>query len=129
MKFKVGDLVKIVRDPPGFVGYLTGTTGFIDETSNESSKVSVTALNAAGKNMGGGWIPSDCLELCDTPETRRAKKLYNENEYMDLLQLQCEHRSACWQAKIQELATRYGITDHAVETIYNELGRDDLWNS
>ena len=117
MPFSEGDIVRIVKQPPGALPYVQGEVGFIDEIRD--SYAMVETIRADGSRGGGGGVPFDCLAHEPGEVWKQAKNKVDAEKACFLAG--AEARTARWQALLEKVAQKHSVTVEAVKEIYKEL--------
>lgn len=124
--FEIGQLIRVVTQPPKMHVTIQGEVAFIDDTrvyEDGEAWASIRALRLDGETSGGGSVPMSCLALCTDPDWVAAYETYKVNwakEQADRLAY-----SKRWRAKYDEAlrltAEEHGITPVQVEAIVNSF--------
>lgn len=61
MAFKVGDVVRVVLQPPNQNVWMVGVVGYVTEASGRY--VTLQAMTIEGAPSGSGAVPVDCLSV------------------------------------------------------------------
>lgn len=114
---KVGDICRVVSQPPDMIVTIVGKIGFIDEINDEYA--SFEALRRDGSIDGAGAVPLSCLRVETDPVWIHAKAL--RDQYLAEILKEGLERTRRWQLKLTEVAEKYSLTVKQVEDLYQEL--------
>lgn len=134
---KEGDLVRILRQPPGQPPGLLGMVCIVLEVRARTSGASVgpgqrvaavermalvRGINSDGSVAGEGAVPTSCLLLENGEEWQAA---FEKHKAL-LIELEARHRakSVLWDAKLGEVAVKHGLGKEVLEAIWKELVRE-----
>ena len=116
---KVGDIVRVVKQPPDMRPHIVDEVGYVEEIDGEWARIQ--ALRPDGSAGGCGCVPVSCL----APETSSlwtaarakhdacVKRLHEEGTVF----------SERVRAKEAELAVKHGISVEAVRNIQQEIAK------
>jgi len=117
-RWREGDMVRIVRQPPNQWAQVVGEVGFVDEVLFEPY-VQVQCLRIGGARSGCGGVPDDCLEAVTDPLWIAAKEAYQKEIERNIE----ESRKFAERvdARIEAIAARHGVTPETAEAIHREI--------
>jgi hypothetical protein len=121
-EIKIGDMVKIVKQPKDVLQQIVGEVGFVIDiktTEKYGVMVSVEAIHKDGSGSGAGAVPYDCVELETSDEWANAKKL--REEYMAKMMAESNAFREKWDGAVVELSKQFKIDPASVEKIYKVL--------
>ncbi len=114
---KIGDICRVVSQPPNMIVTIVGKVGFISEIKDDY--VSFESLRIDGSIDGAGAIPLSCLKIENDPVWLHAKEL--RDQYMAKILEEGLERGRRWRSKLLEVAEKYSLTVKQVEDLYQEL--------
>jgi predicted RNA-binding protein with RPS1 domain len=114
---KIGDICRVVSQPPNMIVTIVGKVGFISEIKD--NYVSFESLKIDGSIDGAGTIPLSCLRAESDPVWLHAKEL--RDQYIAKILEEGLERGRRWQSKLLEVAEKYSLTVKQVEDLYQEL--------
>jgi hypothetical protein len=116
---KVGDLVRVFLQPRNqFVGLLD-ERGVIESVSGDNA--SIETFNLAGKVLGAGSVPLECLVAETAPEWVVAKTA--REAHLAQVRAEFEDRGRRWTAELARVAAEHDVTPDAARAIYQALDR------
>lgn len=115
--FKVGDIVKVVRQPEKINSHINmiSTVGFIEEIVGDIAQISVLP------NGGGGGVDLDCLEL-ETGEDWKLCKKQNEDRINSALK-ESMARAKIFKKKMEKIAKKHSISYSKLLKIEKSLNK------
>ena len=119
---KVGDIVRVWKQPRDLPAQIIGNVGFIEEMVVDRARLQ--CFRRDGSISGGGCIPIECLALEESPKWLEGKRLFDDR--MRKSQNASERFSERLYAKEVELANRFGITSKDVNVIHSEI--QSMWS-
>lgn len=121
---KVGDIVRVARQPSDLFPSIEGNVGFVEELQGAYARI--ITLHADGTGAGGGSVPIACLEIEVSPVWASAKRIYDDVFARGLEESLARGRR--YKDALSRIAGRHGLTTEMVAAIERELaeahGRD-----
>ena len=117
--FKVGSIVRIVKQPADVLPKIVGEVGFIDSLHENGTHAGFNGLKVDGSISGCGTVMLDCLAPEPAPHWAEAKRLYDER-IAKLL----EESRACSErisAGIAIIAKKRGVSVEEAVEIHREV--------
>lgn len=124
--FKVGDLVRIVRQPLNVLVPLVGEVGFIDDLHRSiPDMVQVQTLKKDGTVGGCGSIHFDCLEPISDPEWVEAKREHDERlaKMFEAADARAKRYREAHAKLLKRLSEKYNLPENVVQSIYDEMAK------
>lgn len=113
---KVGDTVRVARQPLNQWIKICGEVGEVDEIDEASGDVSIRTFDLAGQHVSGlGTVPVGCLEPYSDP--RLDATIARHRAELAAVRADMESRRVRWNALVDGVAKKHGITHAAAEEI------------
>jgi hypothetical protein len=121
MSLAVGDIVRVVKQPDSLIVHIEGEVGYITEIQGEWANIQTMRVD--GARGGAGGVPLNCLVLETGEQWKHAREKIEEEDAK--YQKEYEHRTAKWNAFVEQVANKYGISVETAHAIHEELGNFD----
>jgi hypothetical protein len=123
MKFKEGDLVKIVKKPKNNIIDIVGKRGFVSEIYEFSNEVTLLYFQELiNSSLGGsGSLPEDCVEICNDDDLFILKNQFDNkmNNYIKKLSLLNEKKIVIKNKYIEDLMVQFSIKREDIESLFS----------
>lgn len=116
---KVGDIVKIVKQPSNLLPKVVGSVGYIDEIVDDIDFVGFIGLNLDGSYSSAGSIPLDCLEFEHGVEWKKAKDIRDEK--VKLYLEESIKSNELINNQVKSIAEKYNLSEDIIRSIYKDM--------
>jgi hypothetical protein len=118
---KVGDLVKVIKQPKSMLVDILGEHAYIEEIQiyDLATYALINTLRPNGDIGGCGSVPIDCLEISADPEYSNAQDI--RMKYLMQLHKEAIERTNKYNDLLDSLSKKYSISKNDIEDIHKEL--------
>lgn len=116
MAFQIGDLVRILKQPPDLLVHKVNEVGIIQAIYILNTQI--LTIDLFGSVTGSGPVPVDCLVPETRPQWIQAKQIYDSQAAE--LQTEAQARTTRIQAGLEAIAAKHGLSVDIIVQISNE---------